>query len=64
MVIALPNEKDGLKSLEQNMQQLLAPQPFAKERVEVWLPRFTIETEIKFIPILENVSKLLCYKYS
>ncbi|KAJ8939781.1 hypothetical protein NQ314_010985 [Rhamnusium bicolor] len=55
MVIVLPNETEGLSRLEQNIEQLLQPQPFTKERVDVDLPKFTIETEIKFIPILENL---------
>uniref|UniRef100_V5GQA0 Antichymotrypsin-2 n=1 Tax=Anoplophora glabripennis TaxID=217634 RepID=V5GQA0_ANOGL len=55
MVIVLPNEKEGLNSVEQNIEHLLAPQPFKQERVDVQLPRFTIETEIKFVPILKSL---------
>lgn len=55
MVIVLPNEQEGLARLEENVEQLLAPQPFTRERVDVDLPRFTIETEIKFIPILKQL---------
>ncbi|XP_018566244.1 antichymotrypsin-2-like [Anoplophora glabripennis] len=55
MVIVLPNEKEGLKSVEQNIEQLLAPQPLKNERVHVEFPSFTIETKIKFIPILKNL---------
>lgn len=56
MVIVLPNETEGLTSLEQNIESLLEPQPYSVERVKVELPRFTIENEIKFVPILQNVS--------
>lgn len=56
MVIVLPNEKDGLQSLEQNIEQVFAPQPLANARVEVELPKFTIDTKIKFVPILKTVS--------
>ncbi|XP_023015269.1 antichymotrypsin-2 isoform X5 [Leptinotarsa decemlineata] len=55
MIIALPNEKEGLAELEQNIEELLEPQPLKFERVDVQLPRFTIESEIKFIPILKKL---------
>ncbi|CAG9817974.1 unnamed protein product [Phaedon cochleariae] len=55
MVIALPNERNGLAALEQNIEAVLEPQPFKSERVEVQMPRFTIESEIKFVPILQNL---------
>lgn len=57
MVIVLPNEREGLTSLEPNVEALLAPQPYTVERVRIQLPKFTTETEIKFVPILQNVSK-------
>lgn len=55
MVIVLPNERDGLQSLEQNIEQVFAPQPLANARVEVQLPKFTIDSKIKFIPILKTL---------
>ncbi|KAJ8945652.1 hypothetical protein NQ318_012370 [Aromia moschata] len=55
MVIVLPDEIEGLGALEQNIEQVLEPQPFTKERVDVDLPKFTIETEIKFVPILKSL---------
>lgn len=58
MVIALPNEVDGLSQLEQNIDQVLATQTYTPQRVKVELPRFTIESETKFVPILQNVSEV------
>ncbi|XP_018566251.1 antichymotrypsin-2-like [Anoplophora glabripennis] len=60
MVIVLPIEKDGLSQLEQNLEQLLVPQSYTPQRVKVELPRFTIESETKFVPILQKlgISKL------
>lgn len=57
LVIALPNEIDGLSKLEQNIEQILEPQPFRFERVDLKLPKFRIESEIQFKPILQDVSK-------
>lgn len=56
MTIVLPNEIEGLAKLEENLEQLLATQSFTRELVAVSLPKFTIETDIKFKPILQNVS--------
>lgn len=58
MTIVLPNEIEGLAKLEENIEQLLVAQPFTRSIVEVDLPKFTIESEIKFKPILKNVSKV------
>lgn len=63
MVIVLPNEVDGLSGLELNIEQLLVPQTYTPQRVKVELPRFTIETETKFVPILQNVSKTIFFSF-
>jgi len=55
MVIALPNEKEGLKSLEKNVEKLMEPQPMTRERVDLRLPRFTIESEIQFVDVLKSL---------
>ncbi|CAG9854414.1 unnamed protein product [Phyllotreta striolata] len=55
MVIVLPHEKEGLQSLETNVEKLLAPQAFTKQRVHVKLPRFTIDSEIQFVDILKSL---------
>lgn len=56
MTIVLPNEIEGLARLEENIKNLLVSRPFTKAHVGVNLPKFTIETIIKFKPILKNVS--------
>lgn len=56
MVIVLPHEKEGLKALESNVEKLFAPQPLKRERVDVKLPKFQIDSEIKFVEILKSVS--------
>ncbi|CAH1108004.1 unnamed protein product [Psylliodes chrysocephalus] len=53
MVIALPHEKEGLTALEKNVEKLLEPQPLKRERVDVKLPQFTIDSEIPFVDILK-----------
>lgn len=55
MVIALPNEVDGLSQLEQNIDQVLATQTYTPQRVKIELPRFTIESKTEFVPILQNL---------
>lgn len=55
LVIALPNEVDGLSKLEQNIGELLEPQPFTNERVDLKMPKFRIETEVQLKPILQQV---------
>lgn len=57
MVIVLPNEKEEISTLEQNIEQLLTPQPLTKAKVNVELPKFTAETNIKWINVLWRVSK-------
>lgn len=61
MVIALPHEKEGLTALEKNVEKLLEPQPLKRERVDVKLPQFTIDSEIPFVDILKAVSTYLYY---
>nr|CAH7754896.1 unnamed protein product [Callosobruchus chinensis] len=55
MVIVLPNEKEGLSALEENIDKLLEPQPYETQRVELSLPKFGMESKIQFVPILENL---------
>ncbi|CAH1108019.1 unnamed protein product [Psylliodes chrysocephalus] len=55
MVIVLPHEKEGLKALESNVEKLFAPQPLKRERVDVKLPKFQIDSEIKFVEILKSL---------
>ncbi|KAJ3652998.1 hypothetical protein Zmor_018919 [Zophobas morio] len=56
MVIVLPNEKDGLASLENQLDQVFSPQHELKKTfLNVVLPKFRIETFINFVPILQKL---------
>lgn len=56
MTIVLPNEKNGLAALEARLPEVFEDRNYTYERVNVQLPKFTIESTIQFKPILENVS--------
>lgn len=56
MTIVLPNDKEGLGALEAKIEEVLVQPAYTFERVHVVLPKFKIETTIKFNPILQNVS--------
>lgn len=56
MTVVLPNEIEGLSALENNLEQLLAPQNFEYQRVAVQFPSFLIESEYPLKKILERVS--------
>lgn len=57
MTILLPNEKEGLsKFKDDSIRDFIYNQPeYREETVNVHLPKFTIETTIKFVPILQKV---------
>ncbi|KAJ8947220.1 hypothetical protein NQ318_001506 [Aromia moschata] len=57
MVIALPNEVDGLADLENNVELVLRtpPKVCLLRPVEILLPRFSVETKTKFVPVLQNL---------
>lgn len=56
MTFVLPNKKDGLRALENRISEVLLPQEFRSERVQVRIPKFKIESTIKFTDILKKVS--------
>lgn len=56
MTIVLPNERNGLAALEARLPEVFEDRNFTYERVNVLLPKFTIESTIQFNPILQNVS--------
>jgi serpin B len=65
MMIVLPKERDGLATLESQIENVFAPMHTLKtEYLNVILPKFRIETSINFKNILKNVrDKLLnCIK--
>lgn len=57
MTIVLPNERNGLGALEARLPEVFEDRNFTYERVNVQLPKFTIESTIQFVPILKNVSE-------
>ncbi|RZC37809.1 Serpin domain containing protein, partial [Asbolus verrucosus] len=59
MVFVLPNEKDGLASLENQMEKVFAPQNPRREFLFVALPKFKIETTIQLVNILKNENEKL-----
>lgn len=59
MVIVLPNEKEGLAALENQIEKVFAAPKFTQERVSVSLPKFTVENKIQLKKILKNVSYCL-----
>lgn len=58
MVIALPNAKNGLGNLENQIEKVLEPQPFVVENVVVVVPKFKTETRGYLKNILQAVSIL------
>lgn len=59
MTVVLPNEKDGLAALEARLPEVFEEREYKDERVNVALPKFTIESTIDFKQILQNVRT--CY---
>ena len=55
MVIVLPNEKEGLSSLENEIEKVFTAPRFTHERVSVSLPKFAVENKVQLKTLLENV---------
>ncbi|KAK4881888.1 hypothetical protein RN001_005207 [Aquatica leii] len=55
MTFILPDDVEGLGELENNIPAVLATPKYSKERVHVQIPKYKIESTIKFKPILENL---------
>ncbi|KAF2893335.1 hypothetical protein ILUMI_12839 [Ignelater luminosus] len=53
MTFVLPNEKDGLNRIEENLEKVLESPKYTRTYVEVSIPRFKVETTIQLIPILQ-----------
>lgn len=56
MVLVLPNLRDGLQSLENQIETVLKPFTTKLEFVDVVVPKFQIETKVNFKFILKTVS--------
>lgn len=59
MTFALPNEVNGLETLEKEIHQVLNPCNYTWELVDISLPKFKIESSFKFKTYLKNVSLFL-----
>lgn len=55
MTFVLPKEKDGLKRLEMNLEEIFAKQPYLVTDVEVYLPKFKMESRVDFKSILKSL---------
>jgi len=54
MTFVLPDSRTGLGAVEQNLENYLEPQTMENAKIAVTLPKFTINTEIDFKPILQS----------
>jgi len=54
MVVALP-EREGLTALESNLEKVFEPKSWTRVVVDVKLPKFTINSQIKFVNILKSL---------
>ncbi|KAF5278860.1 hypothetical protein FQR65_LT03549 [Abscondita terminalis] len=55
MVFVLPNDKEGLAELENNLDEVLTAKSGYQSKVHVQIPKFKVETEIKFTDILKKL---------
>ncbi|CAH0553256.1 unnamed protein product [Brassicogethes aeneus] len=55
MTIVLPDKNIQLADVEQKLEEVLKPQPYKPERVAVAIPKFSVESQVKFVPILKNM---------
>lgn len=65
MVVILPNEINGLENVRQNLEKINLSEMLNsgfKREVELYMPKFEIESEIDLKPVLINVSSHYKYK--
>ena len=55
MTFVLPNDKEGLSAVENNLKEILEEQKYTWEKVHVKIPKYKIETKIQFVPILQKL---------
>ena len=53
--VALPNKKDGIAALENNIEKVFEPQQYTHKPVHLRLPKFTVETELNLKTILKSL---------
>ncbi|KAK9874759.1 hypothetical protein WA026_005569 [Henosepilachna vigintioctopunctata] len=51
--IVLPNKKVGLNYLEKQLNEVLKPQNYSYERINLFLPKFKIESSLQLVPTLK-----------
>lgn len=55
MVFVLPNDRNGMGNLENQIEKVFQIKDFSNEYVDIELPKFKIESTIKFKEILQNL---------
>ncbi|RZC42102.1 Serpin domain containing protein, partial [Asbolus verrucosus] len=55
MVFVLPNERGGLATLENQIENVFAPQPLRRSFLNIQLPKFKIETTLSLVNVLKNL---------
>lgn len=63
MTFVLPHERNGLKTIEDNIGEYLKPQSLTTERVAVTIPTFKTSKLVDFKDILKKVSTLFYFKH-
>ncbi|XP_072379482.1 antichymotrypsin-2-like [Diabrotica undecimpunctata] len=63
ITFVLPDEINGLADAEHNLKEYLAPQKMKYANVAINLPKFKIETEINFNPILHSFGITRIFKH-
>uniref|UniRef100_A0A6P7H0J6 Antichymotrypsin-2-like n=1 Tax=Diabrotica virgifera virgifera TaxID=50390 RepID=A0A6P7H0J6_DIAVI len=61
--VALPNKKDGISALENNIEKVFEPQPYTEVSVYLRLPKFTVETELNLKTILQSLGVRKIFKF-
>jgi len=55
MVILLPKDSHRLKDVEKNINRWLSPKQLSKQLVSIYLPKFTLESDVKLIDMLKEM---------
>ncbi|XP_014220606.2 antichymotrypsin-2-like isoform X6 [Trichogramma pretiosum] len=64
LVVVVPDEVDGLKHIEANLEKInvdVKHMAFSKREVELYLPKFKIETTLDLIPHLQELGMKLVF---
>jgi serpin B len=55
MTFVLPNKKEGIAVLEKQIDKVLETPKYTRKFVQVFLPKFKIESTIDFVPVLKKL---------